>query len=283
MATQALLYKEEGNKRFQARDYKAADGLYTKAIIIDPRNHVLFTNRAFARIKLQDWDSVISDCLESIGLQPKNMKAYYYLAQAQMGLHHPSEALSSALTAYGICLQVGSPSASSISTLILNAKKEKWEIKERDRLRRRNNLLNELEERLEQARVDDLEAIAVRHDEGYLNKVEAGEEASLVEETSRHKFDELRSVFALAHPHTMQAREVPEYLIDNISFTVMHDPVITKTGQSYERSTILEHLRRSETDPLTREALRIEDLRPNLALRQACAEFLEKNGWAVDW
>jgi STIP1 family protein 1 len=72
-------------------------------------------------------------------------------------------------------------------------------------------------------------------------------------------------------------------MIDNISFSFMHDPVMTKTGQSYERATILEHLRRSETDPLTREPLTREDLRPNIALKQACAEFLDENGWAVDW
>lgn len=63
----------------------------------------------------------------------------------------------------------------------------------------------------------------------------------------------------------------------------MLDPVVTMTGNSYDRTTILEHLRRSETDPLTREPLRREDLRPNLALKQASAEFLEANGWAVDW
>jgi STIP1 family protein 1 len=57
----------------------------------------------------------------------------------------------------------------------------------------------------------------------------------------------------------------------------------TKTGQSYDRSSIMEHLKRSQTDPLTREPLRLEDLRPNLALREACEEFLEQNGWAVDW
>lgn len=79
------------------------------------------------------------------------------------------------------------------------------------------------------------------------------------------------------------SKEVPDYLIDNISFAIMHDPVITKKGHSYSRSTILEHLRRSETDPLTREPLRKEDLRPNLALKQACELFLEENGWAVDW
>lgn len=63
----------------------------------------------------------------------------------------------------------------------------------------------------------------------------------------------------------------------------MHDPVVTKHGQSYDRATVLDHLRRSPTDPLTREPLRIEDLRPNLALKAACEAFLEENGWAADW
>lgn len=63
----------------------------------------------------------------------------------------------------------------------------------------------------------------------------------------------------------------------------MHDPVITKTGNSYDRTTVMEHLRRSDTDPLTREPLRMQDLRPNLALKQACEDFLSENGWAVDW
>jgi STIP1 homology and U-box containing protein 1 len=45
----------------------------------------------------------------------------------------------------------------------------------------------------------------------------------------------------------------------------------------------MEHLSRHLTDPLTREPLYPSELRPNLALQQACSEFLEKNGWAVDW
>lgn len=78
-------------------------------------------------------------------------------------------------------------------------------------------------------------------------------------------------------------QQIPDYMIDNISFEVMHDPVTTKNGQSYDKATILEHLRRSETDPMTRQPLRHSDLRPNLALKQACEEFLENNGWVVDW
>lgn len=57
----------------------------------------------------------------------------------------------------------------------------------------------------------------------------------------------------------------------------------TKTGKSYERASIEEHLRRSETDPLTRTPLTIKDLLPNIDLKHACEEFLNENGWAVDW
>ena len=77
---------------------------------------------------------------------------------------------------------------------------------------------------------------------------------------------------------------MPDYLIDDISFEIMHDPVVTKHGHSYERATIIEHLKRNPVDPLTREPLSVGDLRSNLALRKACDEFWENNsGWAYDW
>ncbi|KAI9795152.1 MAG: hypothetical protein M1816_000174 [Peltula sp. TS41687] len=283
MARNALSIKEEGNKRFNAADYKGAESLYTQAITLDPTNPTLYNNRAFARLKLSAWDLVISDCLESIRLESVNMKGYYYLAQAQMALNHPNEALSSALTAYEFCIQTGNASAASISALILKAKKAKWEARERERLRRQDALLRELEERLDAARLTERKAIEHDLRSGRVERTQADEESEIVEDMTRKKLDELRNVFAIAKPLALQRREVPDYLIDNISFSIMHDPVVTKTGQSYDRATILEHLRRSETDPLTREPLRKEDLRPNLALKQACAEFLEENGWAVDW
>jgi STIP1 family protein 1 len=43
------------------------------------------------------------------------------------------------------------------------------------------------------------------------------------------------------------------------------------------------HLRNHPVDPLTREPLTASDLRPNIALKQACEWFLERNGWAYDW
>lgn len=76
------------------------------------------------------------------------MKGYYYLAQAQLALHHPNEALNSAMTAYNECLKTNNSSTRNVSQLVLQAKKEKWEAKERERIRRRSALLAELEEEL---------------------------------------------------------------------------------------------------------------------------------------
>ena len=45
----------------------------------------------------------------------------------------------------------------------------------------------------------------------------------------------------------------------------------------------MEHLKQSQTDPLTRQPMTMVDVRTNLALKEACEEFLEKNGWAVDY
>ncbi|KAL8803805.1 MAG: hypothetical protein Q9182_002937 [Xanthomendoza sp. 2 TL-2023] len=284
MSARALELKEEGNKYFQNGDFKNAELLYGRAIQQDSRNPKLFTNRAMTRIRLQSWESCIDDCLRSIELDTTtaNMKGYYYLAQAQLALKHPNEALSSALTAYDQCLKTHSSSTRSVSELVLQAKKEKWEARERERIRRRSSLLRELEDALQRMKHADLRTIDIEY-QGRENSTDAREEREEVEDTWRRKIEELRSVFALADPTNLSPRSVPDYLIDNISFSIMHDPVLTKNGSSYDRSTILEHLKRSHTDPLTREPLTLADLRPNLALKQACAEFLERNGWAVDY
>lgn len=72
-------------------------------------------------------------------------------------------------------------------------------------------------------------------------------------------------------------------MIDPITFEVMHDPIVTPTGVSYERVSLLKHIRASGCDPLTRQPLKPDQLIPNVALKNACSEFLDKNGWAVDW
>lgn len=63
----------------------------------------------------------------------------------------------------------------------------------------------------------------------------------------------------------------------------MHDPVITPSGHSFDRIGIEKHVEQSGVDPITRVPMTVKDLRPNYALKAACEDFLNKNGWAVDW
>ena len=103
----------------------------------------------------------------------------------------------------------------------------------------------------------------------------------------RKEYDErrrnIRAAFEDSAKPESKERVVPDWMVDPISFEVMHDPVITPAGVSYERIGLLRHLKQSGTDPLTRARLTPDALTPNVGLKQACAEFLERNGWAVDW
>lgn len=76
---------------------------------------------------------------------------------------------------------------------------------------------------------------------------------------------------------------MPDYLIDSISFEIMHDPVITPSGHSFDRVGIMKHIQQNPVDPISRAPMTVNDLRSNYALKAMCDDFLDKNGWAVDW
>jgi len=71
--------KQKGNEYFRSGDYEEAVNCYSQAIQKNSQNPLLWTNRANARLKLQQWDEVIDDCLKGIDLMRDNMKAYFYL------------------------------------------------------------------------------------------------------------------------------------------------------------------------------------------------------------
>lgn len=79
MAHHAEILKAQGNDAFKDGDFDRAEILYTQAITRYSQNPLLFTNRANVRLKLQKWEGVIDDCIHSIDLMPRNMKAYFYL------------------------------------------------------------------------------------------------------------------------------------------------------------------------------------------------------------
>lgn len=53
--------KNQGNKAFQAKDYDTAIDLFSKAIELDPTNHVLWSNRSAAKAGKKQYDAALED------------------------------------------------------------------------------------------------------------------------------------------------------------------------------------------------------------------------------
>jgi Mg-chelatase subunit ChlD len=62
-----------------------------------------------------------------------------------------------------------------------------------------------------------------------------------------------------------------------ITYEIMRDPVIGPDGQTYERSAIESWLKTNDKSPLTKQIMKISDLRPNIALRNTIQQYLVQN------
>jgi STIP1 family protein 1 len=179
-------------------------------------------------LKLSLWDSVITDALHAISLSPTSMKAYYYLAQAEISLNRTSDALISSKRAHMLCVAdiesgVGKNPQGSlgpITDLVLRCKKEDWERRERERLRGQNGLLDEL--------VGDLRAKMEREIADVRGSGAGDGEVSEVEREYEGKIELLRRTFeaAAAAGSVEKRRKVPDWVLDDITFGVMLDPVV---------------------------------------------------------
>lgn len=216
---------------------------------------------------------------------------YHIIAQAQLALHHPHEALSSALTAYDQVLyappavKISPRDLEAFSAFVLKCKKAKFAARDRERLRRQGDLRAELEDSLEANKQRELDDVSRLLEKQALGPVEASERNQEILSTFDKKIGDLRNLFTTVDPTQHKPREIPDHLVDMITFEPMHDPVITKNGHSYERATIYEHLKRTPTDPLTRDPLTINQLRNNFGLKAACDDFWESGAseWIIDW
>ncbi|KAK9317509.1 hypothetical protein V1522DRAFT_345587 [Lipomyces starkeyi] len=275
----AELHKEAGNALFSHEDYEGAIREYTKAIVQDASNPAYFTNRALCRLRLHKYEEALADCQKALELTSDNMKAHFYKAQALLALDRPNEALRSSKLAYEFSLKQKSPSASSIAQTVLNAKKRRWEVMEQRRVEKEGQLLFEIKDILHAHYETKIKQAEGDPDATEQEKIETRE---FLEYEYSEKISQLEHTFERSD-EKYRKREVPDYLIDPISFNVFYDPVVSKSGQSFERSVILEHLKNHKFDPFTREYLTERDLRPNLSLKAACEQFLDENGWAVDY
>ncbi|KAL6992860.1 Protein clmp1 [Sarracenia purpurea var. burkii] len=80
--------KEEGNRRFQNKDYAGALDQYDKALKLTPKTHpdraVFHSNRAACLMQMKpiDYDTVIAECSTALQVQPRFVRALLRRARA---------------------------------------------------------------------------------------------------------------------------------------------------------------------------------------------------------
>jgi stress-induced-phosphoprotein 1 len=85
-------YKAEGNKAFLAKDYPTAIDHFTKAIELDPTNHVLFSNRSACYASQKNYEKALEDGEKTVELKADWSKGYGRKATALFGLGRYPEA-----------------------------------------------------------------------------------------------------------------------------------------------------------------------------------------------
>ena len=94
--------KEEGNKFFREGQYEDAVFKYSEALILDPANAVLYSNRSIAHSKQCDYQSALADACKCIELNPQWQKGYLRKLTALEGLARHEEAIEVAAEGFKV-------------------------------------------------------------------------------------------------------------------------------------------------------------------------------------
>ncbi|KIY44446.1 protein phosphatase 5 [Fistulina hepatica ATCC 64428] len=99
---EAAKIKAQAGQAFARHDYPEAVRLYSEAIAKNPGDAILWcthfrairANRAFTRIKLEEFGYALSDADQAVKLDPKYAKAYYRRATCHMQILKPQAAIA---------------------------------------------------------------------------------------------------------------------------------------------------------------------------------------------
>ncbi|KAJ8730510.1 hypothetical protein PYW08_001923 [Mythimna loreyi] len=85
--------KEQGNAALSSGNFEAAVKYYTEAIALDPKNHVLYSNRSAAYAKDENYAAALEDANQTIALNPTWSKGYSRKGSALAYLGRHEEAI----------------------------------------------------------------------------------------------------------------------------------------------------------------------------------------------
>ncbi|KAM6334649.1 tetratricopeptide repeat protein 12 isoform 4-T4 [Alca torda] len=83
--------KEKGNDAFRKGDYVIAIQRYTEGLEKLKDKQELYTNRAQAYLKMQEYEKAIDDCEWALKCNEKCIKAYFLMGKAHLALKHFNE------------------------------------------------------------------------------------------------------------------------------------------------------------------------------------------------
>lgn len=95
--------KAEGNKAFAVKDYDLATELFSKALKLDPKNFILWSNRSASKACKRDWDGALADAEQCIKANPRWVKGY---ARKGVALHGQLR-YDEAIEIYEVGLRIG--------------------------------------------------------------------------------------------------------------------------------------------------------------------------------
>lgn len=212
------------------------------SIEADPHTAALHTNLAFAQLKQELFRECIESCEEALVIDSHSMKAHYYKAQCLCALGENDEALRSADKALEICVadvnksvQGGKVSNGKamgslgpVCDVVLRCYRGRWEVAEKQREADAQADASKLMERASQDQQLQATLLGLVAEDATRRR-EAGE--IVVDEDVEANMSAIRTRFEAkqgnANPETNKAqRKVPDWLIDDISFNPMVDPVI---------------------------------------------------------
>ncbi|CAG8476527.1 8578_t:CDS:1 [Dentiscutata erythropus] len=284
---EAEQHKKKGNAHFSSKDYNRAITEYSLAINKAPNNSVYYTNRALCYLKMKNYGNVIADCEMAIKQDPTSVKGYYMLGQALTEQIDFDTAISNLQKAYDLTIKDKGVFSAEIVQALLSARKKKWNLEEKKRIDQESDLLRYVKGLINAERDRQLQKVSSKSN--MFSKIvsshppDVQEKMDIINQGHNEKLSQIEQVFSQSDEN-LKVRDLPDHFLDKISFNIMHDPVITPSGITYERAHLKEHFKKiGHFDPLSRRECRESDLYPNLAMKEAIEDFLSKNGWAADY
>ncbi len=265
MKSAAEKLKVMGNAQYLKKNYFDAAELYEKAISYDATNPVYRFNAAKTYKEMGRWREAEASSAKALELDRKYIKAW--ILNGKCLIEFGKYAVDTAKIDQGI--------SNIREGIALCSGQQKREF-EAEATRSLRNGLKVRWHKQHEILVQEANKMAAYFEDLIMQKEDVTEDQRLASIRSMRQF--------LIPRRKKRKSDIPEYLLCDYSGELMEDPVTTSEGYTYERETLAKFMRENgKTDPTTRRGIDPAKIYPNLSIRAATEQFLDKHPWAYSY